>query len=355
MASTALGAEAEAVDDRGADPVGLGPGHVDGVGRQDLLGPGHQQVGGGQQGGVLVGGARSGPGPGTAALARRPSSATVEGDTRREATGRHRTGSIDSAPDATGPCGAGCRPHGGRGPARPLGHRRGRRRRDATAAGTTRHHSCSVPRSWPRSARRWSTRDWPRSPSSPWAPPSTASARSTPISRPTPGSPSTPSPSRWTTAGSSPRATPCSPTRSAPASPPGWRWSPRTTGAPRSSPTAPRSAGPAWATPPASPGPTTAGRASWGPVKPGYDAPDTSATGLLVLAQAMADHLERPRLRRPGHRRALAGRPRGRGAHPHRGLVPPAAGPAGGRRLRCGGGPGRRRRGRGRRPPRERT
>ena len=37
------------------------------------------------------------------------------------------------------------------------------------------------------------------------------------------------------------------------------------------------------------------GEASWGLVKPGYDAPDTSATGLLVLAQAMADHLENPR------------------------------------------------------------
>ena len=36
------------------------------------------------------------------------------------------------------------------------------------------------------------------------------------------------------------------------------------------------------------------GEASWGPVKPGYDPPDTSATGLLVLAQAMADHLEDP-------------------------------------------------------------
>ena len=36
------------------------------------------------------------------------------------------------------------------------------------------------------------------------------------------------------------------------------------------------------------------GEAAWGPVKPGYDAPDTSATGLLVLAQAMADHLGEP-------------------------------------------------------------
>ena len=36
------------------------------------------------------------------------------------------------------------------------------------------------------------------------------------------------------------------------------------------------------------------GEAAWGPVKPGYDAPDTSATGLLVLAQAMADHLGDP-------------------------------------------------------------
>lgn len=36
------------------------------------------------------------------------------------------------------------------------------------------------------------------------------------------------------------------------------------------------------------------GEAAWGPVKPGYDAPDTSATGLLVLAQAMADHLSDP-------------------------------------------------------------
>ena len=36
------------------------------------------------------------------------------------------------------------------------------------------------------------------------------------------------------------------------------------------------------------------GETTWGPVKPGYDAPDTSATGLLVIAQAMADHLEDP-------------------------------------------------------------
>jgi len=36
------------------------------------------------------------------------------------------------------------------------------------------------------------------------------------------------------------------------------------------------------------------GEAGWGDVKPGYDAPDTSATGLLVLAQAMADHLGDP-------------------------------------------------------------
>lgn len=36
------------------------------------------------------------------------------------------------------------------------------------------------------------------------------------------------------------------------------------------------------------------GEAAWGPVKPGHDAPDTSATGLLVLAQAMADHLDDP-------------------------------------------------------------
>ncbi len=36
------------------------------------------------------------------------------------------------------------------------------------------------------------------------------------------------------------------------------------------------------------------GEAAWGPVKPGYDPPDTSATGLLVLAQAMADHLGDP-------------------------------------------------------------
>ncbi len=36
------------------------------------------------------------------------------------------------------------------------------------------------------------------------------------------------------------------------------------------------------------------GDVAWGPVKPGYDAPDTSATGLLVLAQAMADHLGDP-------------------------------------------------------------
>jgi hypothetical protein len=33
------------------------------------------------------------------------------------------------------------------------------------------------------------------------------------------------------------------------------------------------------------------GESSWGAVKPGYDRPDTSATGLLVLTQAMADHL----------------------------------------------------------------
>ena len=36
------------------------------------------------------------------------------------------------------------------------------------------------------------------------------------------------------------------------------------------------------------------GETAWGPVKPGYDAPDTSATGLLVLAQATADHLDDP-------------------------------------------------------------
>ncbi|HEY5886542.1 MAG TPA: hypothetical protein VIT24_02390 [Acidimicrobiales bacterium] len=36
------------------------------------------------------------------------------------------------------------------------------------------------------------------------------------------------------------------------------------------------------------------GESSWGEVKPGYDAPDTSATGLLVLAQAMAAHLDDP-------------------------------------------------------------
>jgi hypothetical protein len=36
------------------------------------------------------------------------------------------------------------------------------------------------------------------------------------------------------------------------------------------------------------------GESSWGQVKPGYDAPDTSATGLLVLAQAMAAHLDDP-------------------------------------------------------------
>lgn len=36
------------------------------------------------------------------------------------------------------------------------------------------------------------------------------------------------------------------------------------------------------------------GASSWGQVKPGYDAPDTSATGLLVLAQAMAAHLDDP-------------------------------------------------------------
>jgi len=36
------------------------------------------------------------------------------------------------------------------------------------------------------------------------------------------------------------------------------------------------------------------GEVAWGDVKPGYDAPDTSATGLLVLAQAMADHLGDP-------------------------------------------------------------
>jgi hypothetical protein len=36
------------------------------------------------------------------------------------------------------------------------------------------------------------------------------------------------------------------------------------------------------------------GESSWGVVKPGYDAPDTSATGLLVLAQAMAAHLGDP-------------------------------------------------------------
>lgn len=35
------------------------------------------------------------------------------------------------------------------------------------------------------------------------------------------------------------------------------------------------------------------GQGIWGPVRPGYDPPDTSATGLLVLAQAMAEHLER--------------------------------------------------------------
>ncbi len=62
------------------------------------------------------------------------------------------------------------------------------------AAGTTPLRSCSVPRSWPRSARRWPTTAWPTSPSSRSAPPWTASARSTPTSRPTPGSPSTPSP-----------------------------------------------------------------------------------------------------------------------------------------------------------------
>ncbi len=35
------------------------------------------------------------------------------------------------------------------------------------------------------------------------------------------------------------------------------------------------------------------GESAWGTVKPGYDAPDTSATGLLVLTQAMADHVGR--------------------------------------------------------------
>ncbi len=36
------------------------------------------------------------------------------------------------------------------------------------------------------------------------------------------------------------------------------------------------------------------GEAAWGPVKAGYDPPDISAAGLLVLAQAMADHLGDP-------------------------------------------------------------
>ena len=92
-----------------------------------------------------------------------------------------------------------------------------------------------------------------------------------------------------------------------------------------------------------------------GTVKPGYDAPDTSATGLLVLAQAMADHLERSRLRRPGHRRPLAGRPGGRRAHPHRRLVAPQAGPAGRRRLRGRRGPRAPTPRPWRGPPRERT
>jgi hypothetical protein len=37
------------------------------------------------------------------------------------------------------------------------------------------------------------------------------------------------------------------------------------------------------------------GQADWGTVKVGYDDPGTSASGLLVLAQAMADHLDEPR------------------------------------------------------------
>jgi len=36
------------------------------------------------------------------------------------------------------------------------------------------------------------------------------------------------------------------------------------------------------------------GDEEWGEVTPGYDAPDRSATGLLVLAQAVADHLDLP-------------------------------------------------------------
>lgn len=36
------------------------------------------------------------------------------------------------------------------------------------------------------------------------------------------------------------------------------------------------------------------GEAAWGSVRPGYDAPDRSGSGLLVLAQAMADHLDDP-------------------------------------------------------------
>ncbi len=36
------------------------------------------------------------------------------------------------------------------------------------------------------------------------------------------------------------------------------------------------------------------GPAAWGTVKPGFDAPDTSGSGLLVLTQAMGDHLGDP-------------------------------------------------------------
>ena len=63
MASEPHVGEAEAVDDRGGLPVGLGGGHVVGVGREDLGVAVEEQVGGREEGGVLHLGGRRGQDP----------------------------------------------------------------------------------------------------------------------------------------------------------------------------------------------------------------------------------------------------------------------------------------------------
>ena len=67
--------QAQPVDDRGGRAVGLGPGHVGGVGLEQLGGPGDEQVGRGEQG--VVRRRRRAASARDAALARRPSSASA--------------------------------------------------------------------------------------------------------------------------------------------------------------------------------------------------------------------------------------------------------------------------------------